>query len=114
MALGGGFRGASLSEESGSCRRPGYSLVEVTWSTVGAEGAGPRGGCTTTYQGGGRPRPSLHGGVGRRRVLQFMAGASGISPYLRVSDGSFSLGVHRQPEPASFTVVASDMLYIYI
>src|SRR3954462_15561339 len=64
-----------------------------------------------TYQGGGRPRQSLHGGVGRR-VLQFMAGASGISPYLRVGDGSFSLGVHRQPEPTSFTVLASDMLYI--
>src|ERR1041385_8327658 len=34
MALGGGFRGASLSEESGSCRRPGSSLVAVAWATV--------------------------------------------------------------------------------
>ena len=31
-----------------------------------------------------------------------------------MGDGSFSLGVHRQPEPASFTVLASDMLYILV
>ena len=31
-----------------------------------------------------------------------------------MGDGSVSLGVHRQPEPTSFTVLASDMLYILV
>ena len=81
LALGGGFRGAPLGEESGSCRRPGASLVAVAWATKGAEGAGPRGGGTPTCQGGGRARPPVHGRVGRQ-VLQYLAGSSGTSPGL--------------------------------
>jgi len=93
--------------------------VAVAWATVGAEGAGPRGGGTPTCQGGGRARPSLHGCVGRQ-VLQYLAGSSGISPELRVCDGSFSLGVHRPPEPTSFTVlvicyvVVIDILLLHV
>ena len=114
MALGGGFRGASLSEESGSCRRPGSSLVEVAWATVGAEAAGPRVDRTPTCTGGGRARPSLLGGVGRR-VMQDLAGSSGISPELRVHGGSFSLGDHLPPHPTLFTVLASNLvLLLYI
>ena len=65
LALGGGFRGAPLGEEFGSCHRPGASLVAVAWATKGAEGADPRGGGTPTCQGGGRARLPIHGRVGR-------------------------------------------------
>ena len=49
---------------------------------------------TSSCQGGGRARPSLHGCVGRQ-VLQYLAVSLGISPELWSCDGSFSLGVHR-------------------
>ena len=65
--------------------------MAVAWATVGAEAAGPRVDCTPTCQGGGRARPSLLGGVGRR-VMEDLEGSSGISPELRVRGGSFSLG----------------------
>ena len=82
LALGGAtFREAQLGEESGSRRRPGDYLVAVAWATIGAEGAGPRGGGTSPCQGGGRARPSLYGCVGRQ-VLQYLAVSSGISPEL--------------------------------
>ena len=68
--------------------------MAVAWATIGAEGAGPRGGGTSSCQGGGRARPSLYGRVGRQ-VLQYLAVSSGISPELCSCDGSFSLGVHR-------------------
>src|SRR6266566_3660723 len=82
LALGGAtFRGAQLGEEPGpgSRRRPGASLVAFAWATFGAEAAGPVGGSTSPCQGGGRARPSLHGGVGCQ-VLQYLADSSGISP----------------------------------
>src|SRR3954470_12546183 len=90
LTLGGDLRGAPLSEESGSCRRPGSSLGAVAWATVGAEVGDPRVDCTPMCQGGGRARPSLHGGVGCR-VMEDLEGSSGISPELRVCGGSFSL-----------------------
>src|ERR1043165_7130231 len=108
MALGGALRGAPFSEESGSCRRPGSSLEEVAWATGGAEAAGPRVDRTTTCTGGGRAPPSLLGGVVGRRVMQDLAGSSGISPELRVRGGSFSLGDHLPPHPTLFTVLASN------
>ena len=50
VALGGlSFRGAHLGAESGSRRRPGYSLVEVLWATVVSEGAGPAGGGSSAH-----------------------------------------------------------------
>src|SRR3954469_2388176 len=41
LALGGDLRGATFSEESGSCRRPAYPLVAVAWGTHGAGGGRP-------------------------------------------------------------------------
>ena len=67
-----------LGEELGTRRRPGYSLVVVTWATFGAEAADPRGGGTLPCHGGGRARPSLLGCVGAQ-VLQYLAGSPGIS-----------------------------------
>src|ERR1043165_4796584 len=106
MALGGALRGAPFSEESGSCHRPGSSLVAVAWATGGAEAAGLRVDHMPTCPGGGRARPSLLGGVGRR-VMQDLAGSSGISPELRVRGGSCSLGGHLPLHPTLFTVLAS-------
>jgi hypothetical protein len=48
-----------LGEKSGMRHRPGSTLVEVAWARRGAEGGGPRGGGTSTYQTGGRACPSL-------------------------------------------------------
>ena len=93
--------------------------MAVAWATVGAEGAGPRGGCTPTCQGGGRARPSLHGCVGRQ-VLQYLTGSSGISPELRVCDGSFSLDGHRPRHSSGATssliidVVVIDILLLHV
>ena len=58
-------------------RRPGSYLVGVAWATLGAEvvGAGPRGGGTSTYQGGGPARPSLRDVVGDR-IYQYMVFSS--------------------------------------
>ena len=98
LALGGAtFRGATISEEPGpgSRRRPSSPLVAFAWATFGAEGAGPAGGGTSPCQGGGRARPSLHGCVRGRQVLQYLAVSSGISLQLWSCEGSFSLGVHR-------------------
>ena len=84
LALGGAtFRGATLAEEPdpGSRRRPSSPLVAFAWATFGAEGAGPAGGGTSSCQGGGRARPSLHGCYGRQ-VLQYLAGSLGRSPEL--------------------------------
>ena len=100
LALGGAtFRGATLGEEPGpgSRRRPSSPLVAFAWATFGAEGAGPAGGGTSSCQGGGRARPSLHGCYGRQ-VLQYLAGSLGRWPEIWSCDGSFSLGVHR-PRP---------------
>ena len=81
--------------------------MAVAWATCGAEAADPRVDRTPTCTGGGRARPSLLGGVGRR-VMQDLAGSSGISPELRVRGGSFSLGDHLPPHPTLFTVLASN------
>ena len=98
LTLGGAtFRDATLGEEPGpgSRRRPSSPLVAFVWDTFGAEGAGPAGGGTSPCQGGGRARPSLHGCVRGRQVLQYLAVSSGISLQLWSCEGSFSLGVHR-------------------
>jgi hypothetical protein len=87
--------------------------VAVAWATGGAEAAGPRVDRTPTCTGGGRARPSLLGGVGRR-VMQDLAGSSGISPELRVRGGSFSLGDHLPPHPTLFTVLASYALFTVV
>ena len=61
LALGGATcRDSYLGEESGYHRRPGASLVASTRSRSGAEGASPRGGGTSSYQGGGRARTAIH------------------------------------------------------
>ena len=65
-----------------------------------------------TRPGGGRARPPLLGGVGRR-VMQDLAGSSGISPELRVRGGSFSLGGHLPPHPTLFTVLVMHMHVVY-
>ena len=86
--------------------------MAVAWATIGAEAAGPRVDRTPTCQGGGRARSSLLGGVGRGRVMQDLAGSSGISPELRVRGGSFSLGGH-PPHPTLFTVLVMHIHVVY-
>ena len=67
LALGGAtFRESQLGEESGSRRRPGAYLVAVAWATIGVEGAGPRGGGTSLWQGGGRASSSIYDCVGNQ------------------------------------------------
>ena len=85
--------------------------MAVAWATGGAEAAGPRVDRTPTCTGGGRARPSLLGGVGRR-VMQDLAGSSGISPELRVRGGSFSLGGH-PPHLTLFTILVMHMHVVY-
>ena len=82
----------------------------VAWAIGGVEAAGPRVDRTPTCPGGGRARPSLLGGVGRR-VMQDLAGSSGISPELRIRVGSFSLGSHLSPHPTLFTVLVMHVVY---
>ena len=67
------------------------------WATTGAERAGTPGGGASPYQGGGRARPTLSGGVGSHD-LQVLAVSSGTFSDLRSSASSLSLGVHH-PRP---------------
>ena len=116
LALGGvTLRGTQLGEESGSRRRPGASLVAVAWAISGAEGAGPPGGGTSPYQGGGRARPTLSGCVGSQ-ALQSLVVSSGISPELCSCEGSLSLGVHRprlRTWESTSSLIGRDVLVDY-
>ena len=90
------FWWAQLSEEPAR-RRPGASLVAVTWACIDEEASVSRAGGSTPCHGGERARPALLGCVGEQPVLQYLVDSLGISPELWSGDSSFSLGVHRGP-----------------
>src|SRR3954471_7709405 len=105
-----GWHWEVISEARRLVRNPGPVVDPdlLWWRSRGPQSVrrqpAPRVDCTPTCQGGGRARPSLLGGVGRR-VMEDLEGSSGISSELRVRGGSFSLGGHLSPHPTLFTVL---------